>query len=697
MWVNEVTDRFAASQHCGCQVVPMTIIASASVVEVDRNDASSDVEISLQDSPGKEGSEAVRVRVHEDEDRDVAKAHTSKFRLYLMCMGDFGLAFTWVLKYAVTTPFFRQTLRGGPVVSHVVWSLGPLSGLITAPLVGVLSDRCESRFGRRRPYIFGGMVASILGMNMFSLAGRLSASRPLALLVGVVGFAILDFSTNVIMFPSRALMADLLAADQQHDVQSAAAVLASLAEIAAGAYIFSWDAPVSHIEKLFFTASVVMFASVSVSLFMCPEQPLKSGRTSQRGNDQGAGVVESTRENEISDTIRVGKRNAEDRSANEEPIPPSNHRAANSSHGGPSQERPVSGEWPNAMNTNDAREPEHVGIRNTAVHAGVVVDEAAERETDSQDDWNVPTVEMDLLIANPAPQSGRSKPDGYEDGFDSSTGTDVHIGTPPHTRGNHTSDPYKDRTHVQKGHDDDFSGTELDYEEQGLAGDDTGTRSPNPPSSSVVGDVRKVLASAVHNFPKQLGLVGIVYFLAWACWFVSLPAYSVWIGEAVLGGDPDAEAGTIEAANYQRGVTVFSLANIFKAIVALGFAANYPKMVRVVGDVGERAVFAVPFFFFALFLWRSAFTESVWVAGTVVALGAIPFIATQTIPTAIAVTKFPENIASNLGIMNLFCVTAQLVDTLYTGLVAKYAGEGVVMRIAAVWALLAALAAVPFL
>ena len=40
----------------------------------------------------------------------------------------------------------------------LVWIAGPLSGLIMQPIVGVISDRSTSRWGRRRPYMVGGTV-----------------------------------------------------------------------------------------------------------------------------------------------------------------------------------------------------------------------------------------------------------------------------------------------------------------------------------------------------------------------------------------------------------------------------------------------------------------------------------------------------------------------------------------------------------
>lgn len=42
--------------------------------------------------------------------------------------------------------------------TSLVWIAGPLSGLITQPLVGALADSTRSRWGRRRPYIVVGSI-----------------------------------------------------------------------------------------------------------------------------------------------------------------------------------------------------------------------------------------------------------------------------------------------------------------------------------------------------------------------------------------------------------------------------------------------------------------------------------------------------------------------------------------------------------
>jgi solute carrier family 45 protein 1/2/4 len=40
----------------------------------------------------------------------------------------------------------------------LVWIAGPLSGLIMQPIVGVITDRSRSKWGRRRPFMIGGSI-----------------------------------------------------------------------------------------------------------------------------------------------------------------------------------------------------------------------------------------------------------------------------------------------------------------------------------------------------------------------------------------------------------------------------------------------------------------------------------------------------------------------------------------------------------
>lgn len=438
-------------------------------------------------------------------------------------------------------PYFQHTLKAGVILSHLVWIMGPLSGLVVAPIVGVFSDRCTSSFGRRRPFMASGTVFCIIGMTLFANASRITNGNLFAArLLATLAFGVLDFATNVIMFPSRALLGDLLPSEQQHSAQSAAAVVASLAEICGGLYIYSWKDPVTHFGRIFAVASVCLAISCAVSLIVCVEQPLREGwnassaaEAGEAGQRQGAMALPV----ESGDDIM--------KSMGRAAAPTTNHTVAN-----------------------DA------------------VDIEGENE--------------ELRLSSQATESRDSE----------------------HAPGNTT---------VERVNDSSL---------------DTGLKRP-PLRTELVETVR----TALVNFPRSLMPVGIVYGLAWFVWFASLPYYSQWLGVDVLHGDPHADAGSKAALAYERGVSVFSIANVVKASLALIFAAFYPAIVRFIGHIGERVVFSLSFLIFSSVLFACADTHNVLVAASVVALGSMPFIVTQTIPIAIVVQRYPENLASNLGVM----------------------------------------------
>ncbi len=56
------------------------------------------------------------------------------------------------------TPYL---LSLGMSKSHMslVWTAAPLSGLIVQPLIGMMSDKSRSKYGRRRPFMLAGTAA----------------------------------------------------------------------------------------------------------------------------------------------------------------------------------------------------------------------------------------------------------------------------------------------------------------------------------------------------------------------------------------------------------------------------------------------------------------------------------------------------------------------------------------------------------
>ncbi|KAI8015014.1 Sucrose transport protein SUC4 [Camellia lanceoleosa] len=128
-----------------------------------------------------------------------------------------GIQFGWALQLSLLTPYVQEL--GIPhAFASVIWLCGPISGFFVQPLVGHMSDRCTSKFGRRRPFIVAGAASIIVAVVIIGYAadiGWLFGDRNrgevkvAAICAFVVGFWLLDVANNVTQGPCRALLADL--------------------------------------------------------------------------------------------------------------------------------------------------------------------------------------------------------------------------------------------------------------------------------------------------------------------------------------------------------------------------------------------------------------------------------------------------------------------------------------------------------
>ncbi|XP_010553671.1 PREDICTED: sucrose transport protein SUC4-like [Tarenaya hassleriana] len=151
-----------------------------------------------------------------------AQSKVSKRILLRVASVACGIQFGWALQLSLLTPYVQEL--GIPHAwASVIWLCGPLSGLFVQPLVGHSSDRCTSRFGRRRPFIVAGAVliaiaVLIIGHSAdigWAFGDREGKIRTRAIVAFVFGFWILDVANNMTQGPCRALLADLTENDHR--------------------------------------------------------------------------------------------------------------------------------------------------------------------------------------------------------------------------------------------------------------------------------------------------------------------------------------------------------------------------------------------------------------------------------------------------------------------------------------------------
>ncbi|MFS7950402.1 putative MFS transporter superfamily [Helianthus anomalus] len=102
------------------------------------------------------------------------------------------------------------------------------------PCVGIWSDKCTSKYGRRRPFILLGSLMISLSVLIIGFSADIGyligdtqehcstfkGTRPRAAFVFILGFWMLDLANNTVQGPARALLADLAGPDQRNSANA---------------------------------------------------------------------------------------------------------------------------------------------------------------------------------------------------------------------------------------------------------------------------------------------------------------------------------------------------------------------------------------------------------------------------------------------------------------------------------------------
>ncbi|KAF2457216.1 hypothetical protein BDY21DRAFT_274230, partial [Lineolata rhizophorae] len=160
--------------------------------------------------------------------RDSKEETKSSWYLFLLTLTAGGLQISWSVEMSNVSPYLLSLGLSKSLLA-LVWIAGPLSGTLVQPYVGIKSDNCRIRWGRRRPFIVGGAAATIVCLmclawareivgGFLSIFGVDTSSTGVA--TAVIAFAVvfvyvLDFAINVIQAGIRAYVVDCAPTHQQ--------------------------------------------------------------------------------------------------------------------------------------------------------------------------------------------------------------------------------------------------------------------------------------------------------------------------------------------------------------------------------------------------------------------------------------------------------------------------------------------------
>ncbi|MEQ2161120.1 hypothetical protein GOODEAATRI_006423 [Goodea atripinnis] len=196
----------------------------------------------------------------------------------------FGIEFSYAMETAYVTPVLLQ--------------MGLPDQFYSLPLIGAWSDRCTSRFGRRRPFIFALAVGALVGLSLV-LNGRdmggvladTASNHKWGIILTVCGVVLMDFSADSADNPSHAYMMDVCSPEDQDRGLNIHALLAGLG--GGFGYIvggINWDQTQfgrsmgGQLRVIYLFTSITLVIATAMTLMSIPERPLPKSQPNRNSS-----------------------------------------------------------------------------------------------------------------------------------------------------------------------------------------------------------------------------------------------------------------------------------------------------------------------------------------------------------------------------------------------------------------------------
>ncbi|KAK6541170.1 hypothetical protein TWF694_008540 [Orbilia ellipsospora] len=222
-------------------------------------------------------------------------SNAARMALLTVCLA--GVQFTWGIEMAYCTPYLLS-LGVSKSKTSLVWIAGPLSGLITQPIVGALADRSRLKWGRRRPFMVAGTIMVFLSLVMLGWTSEVvgifikdneDKHKSVTIVFAVLSIYVLDFAVNAVQASCRAIIVDTLSIRRQQQgsawasrMIAAGNVISYLAGSIDLVGIFGhWFLGNTQFKKLCLIASATLGGTVGLTCWAVSERVLLSRRESE--------------------------------------------------------------------------------------------------------------------------------------------------------------------------------------------------------------------------------------------------------------------------------------------------------------------------------------------------------------------------------------------------------------------------------
>ena len=193
-------------------------------------------------------------------------------RTFFIGLAFMGIPAFWQMYDRIIPLLLQNTFHMGATVTGVVMAMDNVLAIFLLPLFGALSDKTNTRLGKRTPFILIGTIFAAILLVILPIADRK---------VNLILFVVVLFCTLLAMgfyrSPSVALMPDLT----PNRLRSKANAVINLMGAVGGVYalimikllVGSGDRP--NYMPLFVSIAAIMIITVGILIIMVPENKLK--------------------------------------------------------------------------------------------------------------------------------------------------------------------------------------------------------------------------------------------------------------------------------------------------------------------------------------------------------------------------------------------------------------------------------------
>ncbi|WP_433829224.1 MFS transporter [Actinoplanes sp. CA-015351] len=167
---------------------------------------------------------------------------------------------TMAIRVAQIAPDSKASALG------TVLSVGAVLALIGNPFFGAMSDRTTSRFGRRRPWLIGGMLLGFAGLLIVALGGSVLALT--------VGWAIAQLGVNATLSTLTVLLSDQIPSQQRGKVSGILGLMTSVAILVGSALAAALS---GNAVLMFMVPAAIGVATVALLVVILKDRPAEKG------------------------------------------------------------------------------------------------------------------------------------------------------------------------------------------------------------------------------------------------------------------------------------------------------------------------------------------------------------------------------------------------------------------------------------